>query len=129
MSAESASSSAGGGLLELLGVELGGALGGQLRGAGLGVLADDLDGCVVVVVGGERDVLLVDLFFLFLVVLVEGGAGRSQTGELGLLEVGLAPTGSGQDGFDELLIKWVHRLPPGAGGAAWVVGEPQVCGG
>ena len=105
MSAESASSSAAVGSSSSSASSLVGALGRQL-GARFPFLADDLDR-VVVVVGGERDVgFFVDVLLLVLVGLLEGGAGRAEAGELGLFEVGLGPTGSGQDGFDELLIKW-----------------------
>src|SRR4029079_2448746 len=91
----------------LRGVELLRALGGQPRRARLGVLADDLDrGVVVEIVADAQIALVVDVFLvLFLFDVVERGAGRAKPGKLGLLEVGLAPTGSGEDGFDELLVK------------------------
>ena len=118
MSAESASSSAAVGSSSSSGVELRRRVDRELRGARLGVLADDLDGRVVVVVvaGERRRRARRRVLVLVLVDLVEGGAGRAEAGELGLLEVGLAPPGAGQDGFDELLVKgidWHGGLPPG----------------
>src|SRR3990172_1946896 len=96
-------------LLELGGIQLGGSIRGQADpGRGhLGVLRDDLDGGVVRVVvggghgGGEGVVVLV----VGIDVIVDDHG--PETGELGLLEIGLAPPGAGEDGFDELLVERV----------------------
>src|SRR5207244_5022817 len=93
------------------GVKLRWAFCGEPRGARLRVLADDLDGGVVVEILAEGQIgLFVDLFLFFVLVdVLQGGTGRTKPGELRLLEVGLGPTGSGEDGFDELLVKWIDR--------------------
>src|SRR6185503_1724019 len=104
-------------LLELVRVELLRPLSRKPGGPRFGVLADDLDRGVVVRVVGEGELrLLVELFlFLFLVDLVEGGAGRPKTGELCLLEVGPAAARTGENGLDELLVEWIDwhfGVPP-----------------
>ena len=67
------------------------------------------------------DIGLVVVLVLVVIDVVEGGAGRAKAGELGLLEVGLAPPRAGQDGFDELLVKGIDRH--GGLTSGWLDGE------
>ena len=100
----------GRGLLDLLGVELGGSVGGQLGGGvGGAVLGHHDDPDVGAVLGGCLR-SKVEIVVVIIVVVVTGHgdarlrAGRPETGQLGLFEIGLGATGSRQDGLHELLV-------------------------
>ena len=100
----------GGGLLDLLGVELGRRVGRQLGGRiGGAVLGHDDDADVGAVLAGRfRAEVEVVVVIIVVVVAGDGDAGlrarRAQAGELGLFEVGLGAARPRQDGLDELLV-------------------------
>ena len=98
----------GGGLLDLLRVELGGRVGRQLGGGiDRAVLGHDDDadiGAVLGDLGPEVEIVVV----VIVVIAGHGDAGlgprRAQAGHLGFLEVRLGATGPRQDGLHELLV-------------------------
>ena len=99
----------GGGLLDFLGVELGGRVGGQL-GCRIddAVLGDDHDPDIGAVLGDLRPEIEIVVIVFVVVVTGDGdarlGSRRTQAGELGLFEVRLGATGPRQDGLHELLV-------------------------
>ena len=98
----------GGGLLDLLRVELGGRVRRQLRRRiDRAVLGHDDDadvGAVLGDLGPEIEIVII----IVVVVTGDGDAGlgprRAQAGHLGFLEVRLGATGPRQDGLHELLV-------------------------
>ena len=99
----------GGGLLDLLRVELGGRVGRQL-GCRIdrAVFGDDHDPDVGAVLGALRPEIEIVVIVFVVVVTGDGDARlwprRAQAGELGLFEVRLGATGPRQDGLHELLV-------------------------
>ena len=99
----------GGGLLDLLRVELGRRIGRQLGGrVGCAVVGDDHDADVGAVLGALGAQVEIFVVVFVIVIAGDGDAGlrprRAQAGELGFLEVRLGATGPRQDGLHELLV-------------------------
>ena len=119
----------GGGLFDLLGVQFGGSVRGELGGRiAHAVVGYDDDADVGAVLGCVR--AEIEIVVVIVVIVGHGDAGlrprRAQAGQLGLFEVGLGATRSRQDGLHELLVQGIcgHGLPPVAGEQPGLVSAP-----